>query len=194
MSLLRMINNNIKDFMKENDFIRKNNNYSRIQNNLSFNVKLEETQSMVYVWFYIMPDYITSDNIYYTYGNRVSALNCVRFLPLSRNASKTEIYEWCSQLCTCLNKIIFPFFDSVSSPEKLIRFAKKITPGNEFLFCTKMELSRLCFMTYIFLNDKDNAKKEMKVYRKSILETTHLTEHIKKRYLDELNSIQEYNS
>lgn len=49
-------------------------------------------------------------------------------------------------------------------------------------------------MTYIFLNDKVNAKKEMKIYRKSILETTHLTEYVKKRYLDELNSIQGHNS
>lgn len=109
MNFLKMINDNIKDFMTKSGFIRKNSNYSRIQNNLSFDIKLEETQFMVYVWFYIMPDYIPNEEKYYTYGNRVSALNYVRFLPLSRNANKTEIDEWCSQLCTCLNKIVFPF-------------------------------------------------------------------------------------
>lgn len=144
MSLLRMINSNIKDFMEENGFLRENNNYSRIQNNLSFNIKLEETQSMVYVWFYIMPDYIASDDIYYTYGNRVSSLNCVRFLSLSRNASKTEVYEWCSQLCKCLNEIIFPFFDSVSSPEKLMRFAKK--SHQETNFCSVLKWNLVDFV------------------------------------------------
>ena len=132
-----------------------------------------------------MPLYILSDYQYLSYGERMHRFD----LPfLNREDAPEMIDQWCAQLCQLLEETIFPYFEQIDSPQKLLQFIapEKADEYRVFLFCPEIWMEKLRMYTYAYLqNEHEYAEARMR-FEQQIQNAHFLTEDGKARNRTEL--------
>ena len=76
-----------------------------------------------------------------------------------------EIEKWCISLCGQLEKIVFPFFQEISTPMQLVNAVEKdrhlIGP---FFSCPAIHISRLKLFSYLYTEDFEKLSLIIKKY------------------------------
>lgn len=207
-------------FFKANGYKRKGNLFFKIENNNAFCVLFERPSSFVYVHYHILPLYIPTEFHYLSYGDRLEShsiypvpsyntlaedndfLKKMRELQnsLPNNVSWSEpvrmdFQEWMLQVQQCLTENIFPFFESINSPEKLLCFLRKdvfeirkYTPflGDEY------RNSHLAAYTCLSIPDLKSASEYLALARTHLLAESHRHwPETLKMWLDELDVLEQ---
>ena len=105
---------------------------------------------VVHVHFFIMPLYMPTECIYFTYGQRLCY--AIPSSPqLYKTASEEEVATWSNDTYQILKKTVLPFFDKIDSPKKLSRFLSRprIVP-HKFIFCERLHIRILKMYTYAY--------------------------------------------
>jgi hypothetical protein len=190
MSILQEIINQIRPYMNEQGYTFSKKCFYKIHNDIAFCLAFDIPGGLVYATFFVMPLYIPCQNRYYTYGNRVSSLRRSKLLPLSKSASDDELNAWCELLLHYVEKFIFPFFQKIDTPEKLVNVIenRKYISGHYFT-CPTVELWRLQLFSYLYIADFDNLYFLAEKYPFIIEGSTFLTETVRNFYLEENDAI-----
>ncbi len=160
--------------------------FYKIQNDMAYCLQFDMPSGLVYATFFVMPLYIPSQNRYYTYGNRISSLHHSKLLPLSKSASDDELNVWRELLCYYLEKFVFPFFQEISTPSKLVKvIEKKKYLAGPFFFCPPVQVSRLLLFSYLYTEDFEKLHLLTKKYPHIIQDSTFFTEAVRNFYLEE---------
>ena len=174
-------------------FSSKGSTYYYIKNDIAFCLSFEKLTGLLYSTFYVMPLYIPCEHMYFTYGNRLNELPNSSVEILHESASDQEINVWFDNLLDILEKIILPFFQSISSPLQLLHFVNHHrSVVNTLFFCPKDQLERLRVFTYLYLNDFSNLKPEIKRAYVSLSCADFYTDELKNKWRSELSRIESY--
>lgn len=165
----------ISPYMSACEFKRLKNCFYFVANNLAFCVEFEKPSGLFYLHYYIIPLYIPHKNRCFTYGNRI-AVSC------------TDNTECVEQIKNCLQNSIFSMFETISTPYKLVDAL--LNYEENLFFCTDIDILRLQFFTYAFINDQKKCIFIEKKYRRILLDSEYLHDTIKQKYLDEINVIR----
>ena len=186
MSILQKITKQICPYMNEQGYTLSKKCFYKIHNDIAYCLEFDMPGGLVYATFFVMPLYIPCQNRYYTYGNRVNSLRRAKLLPLSKNASDDEVNDWCELLLHYLKKYIFPFFQKIDTPSKLVKIAEteKYLSGPYF-FCPPAHIFRLQLFSYLYMEAFDKLFSLTKKYPLIIQESTYFTEAVRNSYLEE---------
>ena len=178
--------------MAEHGFQRKRNNFFRESEDMIFGVSFENP-GLMYCQFYIIPLWIPTENIYYSYGNRLN--NFAKCPPLCPESSDEQISQWVINTITLLENSIFPFFDTVSTPEKLLDFLQSTHKNiSKFLCCPQNQIDRLKIYLVLFLGKFEALPIEINRTIKNTLAMDCYTEAVKANFLAELQNLNELQS
>ena len=190
MSILQKIINQIRPYMNERGYTFSKKCFYKIHNDIACCLAFDMPGGLVYATFFVMPLYIPSQNRYYTYGNRVNSLRRSKLLPLSKSASDDELNAWCELLLHYLEKFIFPFFQEIDTPNKLVKIIeKKKYLAGPYFFCPPVQLYRLQLFSYLYTEDFDNLYFLSEKYPLIIESSTFLAETVRSFYLEENDAI-----
>lgn len=186
MSILQKITKQIFPYMNEHGYTLSKKCFYKIHNDIAYCLEFDMPSGLVYATFFVMPLYIPCQNRYYTYGNRVNSLRHSKLLPLSKNALDDELNDWCELLLHYLKRYIFPFYQKIDTPSKLVKIVetKKYLSGPYFL-CPPVHISRLQLFSYLYTEDFDKLFPLTKKYPLIIQESTHFTEAVLNSCLEE---------
>ena len=200
-------------FFKEHGYKKKGNIFFKIENDIAFCILFQRPTSFVYVHYYILPLYIPTDYHYLSYGDRLeshsiypvpsydisdgddTSLQMMRKLRDSLpgvmwNEPKKMVFtEWMEEVQKCLTEDIFPFFESINSPEKLLCFLRKdIYEIRKYIriLSNEYENARLAAYTCLYMSDLNNASEYTARAQKYLLDSSH-----SKLWLDELHVLME---
>ena len=192
MSIIQKIANQIRPCMNKQGYNFSKKCFYKIHNDIAYCIAFDMPSGLVYATFFVMPLYIPAQNRYYTYGNRVSSLRRSRLLPLSKIASDDELAAWCEHLCNDLEKFVFPFFQEIDTPSKLVNaIVKKKYVADRFFLCPPVQVSRLLLFSYLYIEDFDNLYLLTEKFPICIQESTYLSETVRNSYLKENNTIMQ---
>lgn len=206
-------------FFKEHGYKKKGNTFFKIENDIAFCILFQCPTSFVYVHYYILPLYIPTDYHYLTYGDRLESHSIypvpsydisdedVAFLQMMRRIkdslpdaiwnepSKMDFHSWMLLVQQCLTEDIFPFFESINSPEKMLCFLNKDVHAKQKhirVLGDEYENSRLASYTYLYVSDIKNAYKHAAQAQKYLLNSPNrFSEKVLKMRLDELNVLKQ---
>ena len=190
MAIIQKIASQIRPYMKENGYKYSKKCYYKILNDMAFCIQFDMPGGLVYATFFVMPLYIPCQNRYYTYGNRINSLHCAKLPPLAKVASDDEIEKWCISLCGQLEKIVFPFFQEISTPMQLVNAVEKdrhlIGP---FFSCPAIHISRLKLFSYLYTEDFEKLSLIIKKYPTVLRDSSFLAKTVCDLYLEELSLV-----
>ena len=87
---------------------------------------------------------------------------------------------------------MFPFFQEIDTPRKLINvIAKKKYVADRFFLCPSVQVFRLQLFSYLYVEDFDNLYSLAEKYSICIQESTYLTETMRNSYFEENNAIMQ---
>ena len=186
MSIRNKIVSQIRPYMDEHGYTFSKNHFYKIHNDIAYCLDFDVPGGLVYATFFIIPLYMPTQNRYYTYGNRVSSLRRSKLLPLSKNALDDELKAWCEHLCKDLEKYVFPFFNEITTPSKLMNvIEKKKYLAAPFFSCPPVQISRLQLYSYLYVEDFEKLYLLIKKYPLIIQESTYLSETVRTSFLEE---------
>ena len=178
--------------MNEQGYTFSKNCFYKIHNDIAFCLAFDMPSGLVYATFFVMPLYIPAEKRYYTYGNRMSSLRRSKLLPLSQNASDDELEVWCAHLRKDLEKIVFPFFQEIATPSKLINVIEKRKHlARSFFLCPPVQLYRLRLFSYLYMEDCDQLYMLAEKYPICIQKSTFLSDTVRNFYLEENSAIMQ---
>ena len=135
-----------------------------------------------------MPLYIPSEYEYLSYGDRMHRFD----LPfLNRDDGPEMIDLWCAQLCQLLEETIFPYFEQIDSPQKLLQFIapEKADEYRVFLFCPEIWMEKLRMYTYAYLQNEHEYMEARIRFEQQIQNADFITEAVKARNRTELQAL-----
>ena len=136
MNIFREVSKRITPYMRSKGFNRSGTSYYRIANDIVCCIGFDTPSELLYVTAYIMPLFIPSDHKYYTYGNRLNAIQSIKLPLLSKNDNETVIDTWCRTLCEQIDSQVVPFFTEIDSPDKLLEYINlHICSSTEYFAC-----------------------------------------------------------
>ena len=190
MSFTRQVMAKIAPFMKENGYIQMNRVFYRIQNDIAYCIGFEMPNGSLYVWQYILPLYIPAEFPYLTYGSRLNRMPDVRLSFLDKDADQDEILRWCIKLRQQLTEVIFPYFEEISSPAKLMRFLESwFTMKGKYLCIPPIHFCRLQLYTHLYLGNIPKVEKVARKYRRVLKKSTTYTQAAISRDLKEIDAV-----
>lgn len=186
MSIRNKIASQIRPYMDEHGYTFSKKHFYKIHNDIAYCLDFDVPGGLVYATFFVIPLYIPTQNRYYTYGNRVSSLRRSKLLPLSKNASDDELTAWCELLREDLEKFVFPFFQEIATPSKLVNvIEKKKYSAAQFFACSPVQISRLQLFSYLYTENFEKLCLFTKKYPLIIQESAYLAEAVRNSYLEE---------
>lgn len=186
MGTIPKIASQIRPYMKENGYTFSKKCYYKIQNDMAFCIQFDMPSGLVYATFFVMPLYIPCQNRYYTYGNRINALSS-QLSVLTSSASDNEIAKWCVSLCDQLEKIVFPFFQKVSTPLQLVNaIDRKWYSANPLFSCPAIHVARLKLFSYLYTEEFESLLVTIKKYPQVLKESSFLAKSVCDLYCEEL--------
>ncbi len=189
MSLFHEIVKRINPYMQGKGFLLSRKNYYYIAADIAYCISFDAPGRMLYVTEYVMPLYIPCQSRYYTYGNRLNALQGV-FLPTLQQDAINSIDEWCDILCQCIEKKIVPFYTQIGTPIRLIeQIEQKTRLVSTFFFCPEIDIERLKAYTYLYLRDQSKMEHAVKNYRNLLMASTFLADTARQKHLEEADSL-----
>ena len=145
-----------KAFFQNYGYSLKGGMFYKIENDIAFCFSFSNI-SLIYCDYYFIPLYIPAPCRYFTYGNRLEALTRLAVRPFV----KSECFEdWMNDVTKVAANEIIPFFDKISSPEKLISLINRNDPSfDHFTGCSRCNKGILCIYTNLYLERYRDAEK-----------------------------------
>lgn len=183
----------ISKFMRSKGFSRKGSLFYRIQNDIAFCVLFECTPSCVNCLYCIMPLFIPMDYVGIEFGGR---MNCSAFCYVpsaEREVSSDELNHWTSRIFSAIEEELLPFYEEISSPEKLLSYVRRhyhrmmgYFNCREEIHLQKLEMY-LCF----YLSDREGFIRVAERYRKGIMNSPNTVHSLLQRRLNEVNKLEQ---
>lgn len=156
---------------------KKGGLYYRIENDIAFCITFE-FPSYARAWCHILPLYIPTSFAHLTYGQDIThvhrRLSCV-LCKLTDN-SEELIDSWCADVTEICEKSVFPFFSSISTPEKLLAYCATIESCPcPYLPFTGNHTFLLEGYTCLYLGKDWRAKTSFKKYKKAVRSIPYIT-------------------
>ena len=191
MKLMPQIYKIMNPFFKEHGFTKKRGTYFKFSNNIAFCISFQKPSDLVYVPFCLVPLYRPSTNLYLTYGDRIGNRYPDRLPQLTGEANEESIITWCKLLQTILIDEIFPFFEEVATPEKLLNYIER-DPGKalKYLFCGPYHFAVLYMYTSLYLHKYDTFSEAASLCRQ-VLENYPFTAEGKKCEYEEIAQLEQ---
>ncbi len=188
MNLCREVTKRLKPYMRSKGFSLVRRTFCCIRNDIAFCIGFENPTGTLYAWEYIMPLYIPSEFQYLSYGDRMHRFG----LPyLNREDAPEMIDQWCAQLCQLLEETIFPFFEQIDSPQKLLQFIapEKADEYRVFLFCPEIWMEKLRTYTHAYLQNEHEYTEARIRWERQIQDADYWTEGAKVAERTELQAL-----
>ena len=188
MNLCQEVTKRLKPYMRTKGFSLLRRIFYCIRNDIAFCIGFENPSGTLYAWEYIMPLYIPSEYVYLSYGVRMHRFD----LPyLNRDDAPEMIDRWCAQLCQLLEETIFPYFEQIDSPQKLLQFIapEKADEYRVFLFCPEIWMEKLRMYTYAYLQNEHEYMEARIRFEQQIQNADFITEAVKARNRTELQAL-----
>lgn len=170
MSVFRDVLKKITPFMKSRGFVRSgySGRFYYVANDIAYCVTFEKPSILIYVEIYIIPLYIPTDFIYFTYGDRLRNLPGLELRTLTEN--EPELMEqWVADYCKAMDEKILPVFQMIPSPEALISELEQESPALKWLFrCPSTFIAKLKMYTYFYLERIPETQAAIESYRRVI--------------------------
>ena len=148
-------------FFKEHGYKKRGTSqFYKIENDIAFCFLFERPSIIVYPTYYIWPLYLPKDYVSIGYGNR-----------LSENLHGASSYclwdgveafaPWSEKVKECLDTTIFPFYESINSPEKLWQFINQedFHPFPKYFMTQPQFVTELQMYTACYIGDMESARK-----------------------------------
>lgn len=191
MNIFREISRSITPHMRSSGFVLSGKSYYRIVNDVAYCIGFDMPGGLLYVTAYIMPLYIPCESKYYTYGNRLNAIQNIKLPVLNKSDDETAINTWCRMLREHIDRHIFPFFEEVGSPQKLMAYVDSHTRAlSEYVACHDVYIWRLKLYTYLFTGDYAKASRAIACYRKMLSNVTFLSGLVVRKYSAEIDEVE----
>ena len=190
--MLRSVKKKLNMALFPMGFHSAGNCYYYIRNDLAFCLSFDQPSGMLYSTFHMIPLYVPCEGRYYTYGNRLNDFPGCPLETLTKTASDQEIDVWVDNLQSALKSFVFPFFQSVDTPEQLLRFINgDIAAVRPFFHCPPDQLDRLRVFTCLRLNDYDNLRRAIKQAYDSLSRASYYIDRVKEERICELSKMEE---
>lgn len=179
-------------FFKEHGYKKwGTNRFYKIENDIAFCFLFERPSIIVYPTYFIWPLYMPTDKVVcLNYGHRLSK-NRHGISSYYMDDDDSAFVPWVEKVKLCFESIIFPFYESVNSPEKLWQFLNREdvwTP--DYFFSDPMKIAELKMYTSCFLGDLANTRKQMDLIRQEINDHQYF-EYFKNIMMEKLNWVEE---
>ena len=177
--------------MKQNGFTLYRRCFYLVKNDVAYCIEFESPTNLIYAWFYIVPLYVPYEERAFSFGNRFSSVPKFNLRPLNRNLPESEAVMWCENFQKCLTEYIFPFFHSISSPQKILEFLER-PDGKRYAYfrCDELFILRLQMFSVLFLEKTTQAQKMMTKYKKAINKSTSLMPAVLDSLLKEASTVE----
>lgn len=188
MSIVKRITRDLRPYMESYGYISIKNGFYRSQNSIAYFIEFEKPSSIVYLRYYVVPLYIPCNSKYYSYGSRLRQHGAL--MSICADASSAAVDNWSEDTRSCLESIVFPFFNSIGSPEQLIAFLENCdTTIKEHFACTDVQLLKLRVYTLFYCGEIEQGI--CIFHRDRILfdNCTYLTERVQKKNIAEMESL-----
>lgn len=177
----------LQPYMKDKGYYYNNKCFFRIQNNIAFCLQFDAPGSIYAVWS-IIPLYIPSDFLYYTYGKRFACYDKSEMREVLRDEITRE--EWLREFCFMFENVAESYFEQLSSPEKILESVRPTLLGiKRFGFPTPYD-DELLVYSRAFIGDELVYKKAKK-YRKVLDKTKYLSSNVVQNLMDNLDEMLE---
>lgn len=117
MSFIQHVIQKVKPYMQSQGFSLKGRTFFKLQSDIAYCVTLEPG-ACVYVNVHINPLFMPMEFLHLTYGKRIVP----NFFYVKKGDSEEWIEAWCQELAAELEKSVFPYFESISTAQKLRSF------------------------------------------------------------------------
>ncbi len=165
MSKMHSLLKNYKPFFNYYGYSFRNSFFYKNYNNIVFCFEFSNA-SHVYCDCYLVPLYIPSSYRYFTYGNRLEIITNYKILPLHPNNC---FEKWMSDVTTAISTEIIPFFDSISSPDKILSCINEDnTSFDHYIACSIYDKMILRMYTNLYLGKISDAKKDVVELKKQL--------------------------
>lgn len=176
--------------MKQHGFSKKGNCFFRLENDIAFCVAVDCPTTIAYVTFFIIPLFVPSRNRYYTYGNRLNHVMPNAFPALDLTVPESSVTGWTMQFKAGTENVIFPFFEKIESPEKMVHFIDSNGNVQNFFHCPEIQLTRLLMFTHAYLRDFGKLDVLTQNMTEQINDCSFLSMQVLAKYSDEVNTIK----
>ena len=167
--------------MKSNGFSFKKGCFYRIESDMAFCVNVEMPTGMVYANCFVLPLYVPADQIYMTYGTRLTPGAA------SQSDGEDNSAELAGKLASILAEDIFPQFQTITSPSV---FFDQVKHRKLFaLYCCRISevfVQRLRLATAFYERQYFEIPKICSEYAEILERAPYMTSGCKKIYLDEI--------
>lgn len=186
MTALKQIANQMRPYMKSCGFNYSRNCFYKINHDIAYCIQFDMPSGFVYATFYVMPLYIPCQNRYYTYGKRINALRNSKLKPLNKDAHESEIAKWCEIISYYLDNFIFPFFEKISNPRKIVTIMEENRNLLDCYFaCPDVQLYRLRLFSYLYTYEFAKIPGMIKEYQNVVRNSSFLSASVQNYYLHE---------
>lgn len=189
MMFLQEVIKSVALFMKQNGFLKKGKCFYYIQNDVAYCVEFDYTGCLLYVTYYFVPLYIPAENRYYSYGDRLNSHPKNKLPSINSESPQGAIQLWVDEFMREIEQLVIPFFDKVSSPNKIVQYFSSPYSDDQFVHCPEIQIDRLLLFTYSYLKNKHKLMQQTTKMIHEIQECRFLSPQILDKYMDEVQHI-----
>ncbi len=191
MNIIKEVFRRITPYMRANGFVPSGKSFCRLANDIAYCISFDAPGGLLYVTAHLMPLYVPCESKYYTYGNRLNAIQKISLPLLNKNDAEAIINTWCLTLCEQIDRHILPFFEDVGSPQKLLAYVDSHSCAlNEYIACHDVYIWRLKFYTHLYMGDYDKASSAISCCREVLSNITFLSDLVIQKYRAEIDEIE----
>ena len=137
-----------KNILQNDGYSFKNSLFYKIENDIAFCFSFSNI-SLIYCDYYFIPLYIPTPHRYLTYGNRLEILTGRAVRPCYPG---NNFDDWMRSVNKVIDNEIIPFFDKISSPDKLLKLIYREDPAyDRFIAYSLCDKGILCIYTNLYL-------------------------------------------
>lgn len=186
MNFIQHVIKKCKPYMKSQGYSLKGRTFFKLQSDIAYCVTLEPG-AHVYVEVHIIPLFQPMEFLYLTYGKRIVP----NFFYVRKGDAEEWIDAWCEELAAELERSVFPYFESISTVQKLQDFLSGSNQDiRNYMFTTNEHLERLRAYVHFYLHD-DAALFASAQRLRSYLPTSVYSPKIREDMLQQIHTLEQ---
>ena len=170
-------------FFKRYSFSKYSRLFFNCTNNIVKLVSFDCPSSIIYCTYCIMPLYIPSEFIYYSYGRQMKN----RINIQGKDTSDAEIATWIEMVEDEIVENAFMFFGEFDSPEKILKFPT--VRLKEHMCCPLDQISLLRAYSFLYCGDFKNAMTAIAESQNLLMSNSTYTQRVRSNKLNELQML-----